>query len=60
MVPTCKNCIYCRKMVHNFRVGEGFRHSYACTYLHDTEKGVILETAHDNLACEVFKENEDA
>ena len=58
MEKTCKTCMYCRRLKHNFEVGKGYEHSVCCTYLHDTDRGFIMQVSENGLACEVYKENE--
>lgn len=52
----CKNCRYCYKLKHNFKVGKGYEHDVCCTYLYDTDKGFIMQVAEDGEACEAYKE----
>lgn len=52
----CKNCKFCYKLKHNFKLGKGFEHDVCCTYLYDTAKGFIMQVVEDGEACEVYKE----
>lgn len=57
MTEKCENCLYLRRLKHNFTVGKGYEESKCCIFhleINDGEDGWAQEVKEDDF-CELYE-----